>query len=146
MDRGAWRATKSRTRLSNLEHRPSRRKKKERPEELGLKWLLFIFGSTLQHVGSYFPNLGLNPRPLWLQCRFSTTGPLGKSLKWSLNYRFQGRNTSQTHPSLSPFPLPPHSFPPVPSSTASHSLLFLGLPWAPLRKVPQSRDPQQSHL
>ena len=40
----------------------------------------FLFGCTILHMGSLFPNLGLNPSPLHWKCRVSTTGLPGKSL------------------------------------------------------------------
>ena len=40
--------------------------------------LFFCFSYTSQHVGSYFPDQGLNPCPLQWKCKVLTTGPPGK--------------------------------------------------------------------
>ena len=44
-------------------------------------WFLFcfLFWPCCAACGSYFPNQGLNPRPLHWKCRVLTTGPPGKS-------------------------------------------------------------------
>ena len=44
-------------------------------ERTGEAWL-FLF--LAWHVGSYFPNQGLNQRPLLWMCGALTTGPPGK--------------------------------------------------------------------
>ena len=50
---------------------------------------LFFFGCTVWHVGSYFPDQGLNPRPLHWKHGVLTTGPPGKSqtplIQWQLS-------------------------------------------------------------
>ena len=40
----------------------------------------FFFGRAAWHVGSWFPNQGLNPLPLQWKHGVLTTGPQGKSL------------------------------------------------------------------
>ena len=62
--------------------------------------LLFIlfFGRAARHVGSQFPDQGLNPRPLQWKRRVLTTGPPGKSLIQLYIYisvPFQGTSTQQ---------------------------------------------------
>ena len=46
-----------------------------------LSIIIIILGHAVQHVGSLFPNWGLNPYPLHLEHRVSTTGQPGKYLK-----------------------------------------------------------------
>ena len=46
---------------------------------------IFIFGCTERHVGSQFPNQGLNSCPLYWEHRVLTTRPPGKSLLLVLN-------------------------------------------------------------
>ena len=43
---------------------------------------LFIFGHTTQHMGSQFPNRGLNLHPLHCKCEFLSTGLPGKPLSF----------------------------------------------------------------
>ena len=47
-------------------------------------FLFLFFGCTIQQVGSYFPNQGLNLCPLHCKHGVLTTGPPGKSPDTSL--------------------------------------------------------------
>ena len=51
-------------------------------------FLLFVFGHTVLHVVSWFPNKGLNLSPLHWECRVLTTGPPGRFLPKPLNPSF----------------------------------------------------------
>ena len=54
----------------------------------------FLFGHTMQHVGSYFPGQGLNLCRLQWKHRVATTGPPGKSPSLAVTssaFRSQGR-------------------------------------------------------
>ena len=42
-------------------------------------FFFFLFFFAMQHVGSLFPNQGLNPRPLYWKLRVLTTGLPGRS-------------------------------------------------------------------
>ena len=46
-------------------------------------FFFFFFGRTVQHMGSYFPNQGLNPHTLQWKHRVLPTGQPGNSLKSS---------------------------------------------------------------
>ena len=66
----------------------------------------YSFGLTTWHVGSYFPNQGSNPHPLYWQCGALTTGPPVKSLDLNLlTLQFLNLIQSETSSPLVPSPL-----------------------------------------
>ena len=52
--------------------------------ELVLFFCFKIFGHTTRHVGSQFPDQGIEPTPLPWEHGVLTTGPPGKSHLWIL--------------------------------------------------------------
>ena len=55
------------------------------PHSAAMRWVIFFFGCTMQHVGSWFPDQGLNqplPPPQW-KCGVLTTGFPGKFQSFS---------------------------------------------------------------